>query len=75
MGDEIEFYLMRRERNSLFALPVDAYFSGVNDKHPNLGMSMGHSRIVTASPSQVAQHVMARERQELENQFRWLLLD
>jgi len=70
VGDEIEFYLMRRERNSLFALPVDAYFSGVDDKHPNLGMRLNYSRIITASPEQVAQHIIARERQELENQYR-----
>ena len=32
MGDEIELTLMRRERNSLFALPVEDYFPDVNAK-------------------------------------------
>ena len=36
MGDEIELSLMRRDRNSLFAVPVDEYFPEINDKHPSI---------------------------------------
>ena len=36
INDDIEFRLMRRDRNSLFALPVEQYFPEVNDKHPSI---------------------------------------
>ena len=36
MGDEIELSLMRRDRNSLFAVPVDAYFPDINERHPSI---------------------------------------
>jgi len=70
-GDEIEMCLMRRERHSLFALPVDKYFAQVNDKHPNLGDKFNsYSNLVLASPSQVVQGIIFQERSELEAQYR-----
>ena len=36
VGDEIELSLMRRDRNSLFAVPVDAYFPDINERHPSI---------------------------------------
>ena len=36
VGDEIELSLMRRDRNSLFAVPVDQYFPEINEKHPSI---------------------------------------
>jgi len=70
-GDEIEMCLMRRERHSLFALPVDKYFPQVNDKHPNLGDKYtSYSNLVLASPSQVVQGIIYQERSELEAQYR-----
>lgn len=70
VGEEIEMYLMRRERNSLFALPVDFYFPEVNLKHPNIADRSNYSHLVTATPAQVAKHIIAREKYELENQYR-----
>merc|ERR550532_1497857 len=70
-GDEIEMCLMRRERHSLFALPVDKYFAQVNEKHPNLGDKCNsYSNLVLASPSQVVQGIIFQERSELEAQYR-----
>ncbi len=71
IGDEIELCLMRRERNSLFALPVGDYFPEVNNKHPSLQDKVtSHSRLVLANPGQVARTILAKERQELEDQYR-----
>jgi hypothetical protein len=47
VGEEIEMHLMRRERHSLFALPVDAYFPEVNDKHPNVAQRATYSQLVS----------------------------
>jgi len=69
-GDDIEMFLMRRDRNSLFALPVDDYFPEVNQKHPNINQRNTYSQLVTATPAQVSSKIIARERYELENQFR-----
>ena len=70
-GDEIELCLMRRERHSLFALPVDKYFAQVNDKHPNLGDKYtSYSNLVLATPGQVVQGIIYQEREELEAQYR-----
>ncbi len=48
VGDEIEMHLMRRDRNSLFALPVDSYFPEVNEKHPNVSQKANtYSQLVS----------------------------
>jgi len=65
IGEEIELTLMRRERNSLFAMPVQDYFAEVNGKHPNIGQANGHSHLVTADPQQVSKMILSREQQEL----------
>jgi len=71
INDEIELCLMRRERNSLFALPVDQYFAGVNEKHPSVNDKFtSYSNLVLASPGQVVNGIIARERYELEQQYR-----
>jgi hypothetical protein len=46
IGDEIEMHLMRRDRYSLFALPVDTYFPDVNAKHPNIAQRATYSQLV-----------------------------
>ena len=62
---------MRRERNSLFALPVDQYFDGVNEKHPNVNDKLtSYSNLILATPGQVVQGITSRERYELEQQYR-----
>jgi len=69
--DEIEFRLMRRDRNSLFALPVEQYFPEVNEKHPSINDKLtSYSQLVMASPTQVARGIIAKERLELEDQYR-----
>jgi len=71
VNDEIELCLMRRERNSLFALPVDQYFSGINDKHPNVEDKItSHSNLMIATPGQVVRGIIAKERYELETLYR-----
>lgn len=71
INDEIELCLMRRERNSLFALPVDQYFAGVNEKHPTVNDKLtSYSNLVLATPGQVVNGIIARERYELEQQYR-----
>ena len=66
VGDELEFTLMRRERNSLFAMPVDEYFPEVNGKHPHMGQPNSHAQLVTAHPDQVSKLILSREQEELE---------
>ena len=69
--DEIEFRLMRRDRNSLFALPVEQYFPEVNEKHPSINDKLtSYSQLVMASPTQVARGIISKERLELEDQYR-----
>ena len=69
--DEIEFRLMRRDRNSLFALPVEQYFPEVNEKHPSINDKLtSYSQLVMASPTQVARGIISKERLELEEQYR-----
>jgi len=71
INDDIEFRLMRRDRNSLFALPVEQYFPEVNDKHPSINDKVtSYSQLVLASPTQVAKGIIAKERFELEDQYR-----
>merc|ERR1719262_1757098 len=61
---------MRRDRNSLFALPVDQYFPEVNAKHPNVkDRFTSHSNLLLATPTQVVQGIIAKERFELEEQY------
>ena len=66
IGDEFEMTLMRRERHSLFALPVDQYFAEVNGKHPNIGQHPNNfSQLVMADPQQVSKMILGREQVEL----------
>jgi len=66
IGEEIELTLMRRERHSLFALPVDQFSPDLLGKHPNIGQeSTAHSPLLTAHPQQVTRMILSREQQEL----------
>ena len=57
---------MRRERHSLFALPVDKYFAEVNGKYPNIGQHPNNfSQLVMADPQQVSKMILGREQVEL----------
>lgn len=69
-GNEIEMVLMRRERESLFAVPVDKYNPDIEGKHPVMSQNWtSYSKIVTASPSEVTNIIIARESKELQEQF------
>ena len=66
VGDELEFSLMRRQRNSLFAVAVDDYRPEINAKHPNVSDALkSHSQLVLASPMETASSILAREYREL----------
>ncbi|TRY69969.1 hypothetical protein TCAL_02333 [Tigriopus californicus] len=70
-GSEIEMRLMRRERSSLFAVPVGQYHPEINKKHPSVSMANNsYSQLLLASPFEVANEIIARERNELEEQYR-----
>ncbi len=72
LGDEIEMHLMRRERNSLFAVPVSSYHPDINLKHPSVSSkkNTSYSKLLSATPVEVANVIVARERKELERQYR-----
>ena len=71
VGDEIELRLMRRERNSLFAVFVDDYAPEIDAKHPSITSKLNsYSQLLTATPAEVANNIVARERKELEVQYR-----
>merc|ERR1740124_1691298 len=63
--------LMRRERNSLFALPVTEYTKDIEDKgHPDLNDKINsYSQLVLASPEQVHRYITSKEQAELETKF------
>lgn len=71
VGDEIEMTLMRRERHSLFAVPAARYSPVIEKRHPTLGQAFtAHSQLVLASPAEVADQILAREKRDLERQLR-----
>jgi len=67
-GSKMEMRLMKRERHSLVSVPVN---------HPGLqGLpSLSHpdrslSKLIKGSPEEIRQHILDRERGELERQYR-----
>jgi len=69
-GKVIEMRLMKRERNSLFSVPVNhagiENFPYVDDSVINQSLS----KLVKATPEQVQDQILSRERRELEQQYR-----
>jgi len=68
-GDIVTMNLMKRERNSLFAVPANKSFLG---DHPELGQANvdpDFVKLFTASPEQVKTKIIDRERRELERQW------
>ena len=64
--------LMRRERNSLFALPVSDYTKDVDLKgHPEMNEKQidSYSQLILASPEQVHKYITSKEQNELENRY------
>ena len=70
-NDEIEMKLMRRQRDSLFALPVTDYCKAFDDNgHPHLSDKINsYSQLVLASPEQVEKFITSKEQAELEAKY------
>ena len=70
VGDEIEMRLMRRERNSLFALPAGKWRPQLDAKHPDFNAPFNaYSQLLMASPQDVANGILATEKAQLEAQL------
>jgi len=68
-GVPIEMRLMKRERNSLFSVPVqDNTFQDIPYVDQE-GLNRSFVKILKASSDQVMMNIIARERRELETQF------
>jgi len=69
--DEIEMKLMRRERNSLFALPVTQYRKDIDSKgHPDMNDKINsYSQLILASLEQIQKYITSREQAELEAKY------
>lgn len=68
-GDIVNMTLMKRERNSLFPVPVNKNFLA---DHPEIGQANvdpDFVKMFTASPDQVKTNIIDRERKELERQW------
>ena len=63
--------LMRRERNSLFALPVAQYRKDIDSKgHPDMNDKINaYSQLVLASLEQIQKYITSKEQSELEAKF------
>ena len=62
--------LMKRERHSMFAVPVNNTFIS---KHPGLDnkeVDSNYVKLFTANPEQVKREILDQERRELEQQWR-----
>ena len=69
-GSVVEMRLMRRERNSLFAVAVDDYEETVNDAHADFGgEKTAHSKLLMATTDQIVREIIQREKRELEAQY------
>merc|ERR1712110_497614 len=70
-NDEIEMKLMRRQRDSLFALPVTDYRKAFDENgHPHLSDKINsYSQLVLASPEQVEKFITSKEQAELEGKY------
>jgi len=69
-GSMVEMRLMKRERNSTLAVPVnhpglDA-FPFVNDQEENKALS----KLIKATPEQVLSRILIREQEELQQRYR-----
>lgn len=69
-GGEIEMRLMRRERNSLLAVPAGQAEEDLGGIEPDLGSDQPpYVKLIKASRVQVANSILAKERSELEFQL------
>lgn len=68
-GECIKMTLMKRERNSLFAVPVSQDFVKDNPAITNGDVDKSFVKLLTANPEQVKTEILDKERMELEKQW------
>jgi len=68
-GSKIEMKLMKRERNSLFAVPASAEFLNDFPAVNKPGLDRNFVKLLRATSVQVKDNILARERRELEKQW------
>jgi len=68
-GSKIEMKLMKRERNSLFAVPASADFLDDFPAVNKPGLDRSFVKLLKATSLQVKDNILARERRELEKQW------
>lgn len=68
-GECIKMTLMKRERNSLFAVPVSQDFIKDNPTIINADVDKSFVKLLTANPEQVKTEILDKERMELEKQW------
>eukprot|EP00092_Neocalanus_flemingeri_P006103 GFUD01006574.1.p1 GENE.GFUD01006574.1~~GFUD01006574.1.p1 ORF type:complete len:764 (+),score=229.46 GFUD01006574.1:359-2650(+) len=68
-GSTIQMKLMKRERNSLFAVPSTDNFLDDFPAVNKPGVNRSFVKMLTATSSQVKDNILARERRELEKQW------
>jgi len=68
-GEAIKMTLMKRERNSLFAVPVSQEFMKDNPEIINADVDKSFVKLLTANPEQVKTEILDKERMELEKQW------
>merc|ERR1719323_2699028 len=61
--------LMKRERNSVFAVPVINSFLSDNPDLHNMDVDRNYVKIFTATPQQIKAEILDRERRDLEKQW------
>ena len=68
-GECIKMTLMKRERNSLFAVPISQEFIKENPAITNVDVDKSFVKLLTANPEQVKTEILDKERMELEKQW------
>ena len=68
-GECIKMTLMKRERDSLFAVPVSQEFLRDNPAIINAEVDKSFVKLLTANPEQVKTEILDKERMELEKQW------
>ncbi|KAK3883011.1 hypothetical protein Pcinc_012648 [Petrolisthes cinctipes] len=68
LGEEVEFQLMRRERDSLLPVPASAFTPDLIAKPPRItqpSAALPYAKLIVASKDEVQSQVVAREKEEL----------
>ena len=68
-GDVVNMTLMKRERNSVFAVPADRNFLADHPQISQGGVDADFVKMLTSAPDQVKTNIIDRERRELEQQW------